>query len=396
MRRIVIAALLIGALSGCNVKKHSQQKVEAYQRWSQARAGVVTSLAVEYLKAGQLEKARTRATEALTMAPDHVPAMVVLAKVLIEDGAYARAVEELRIAEVQAAEDPEVAYLLGVALEKRGDHAEALKCYQKARALDEENSHYVTASAEVLVSMGKPQAGLELLKARLERDDSDRAMLALAGELAMLVGEPAEAAEFFQRCLDGDPTDFGTREELAKAHFFAGNYTGALAVLEKLAAHPRYRGKAAWVRIMIGNSYLALKRPRKARDAYRVATVIEPEEPHAWASLAKAAMTLGDLNGTILAARRALDVGGECLEATTLLGYALLRQGQAAEAKKVLTGVVGKHPNDPTLLCMLGRCCEALGQNDQAVAYYASVLRSHPDHPLARALAGRRKDTATK
>ena len=386
--------LVVAAAGGC--LNTGKQQAEAYKRYHQTRSFMVYGVAMECFKVGDLDKAYSNTLEAIGLDESYVPARVLLAKVLLERGRYARALKELQKAEELAANSPEVAYLKGVALEKLRQFAEALKCYQKARALDEENCHYVTASAEVLVSMGKPQAALELLKARLERDDSDRAMLALAGELAMLVGEPAEAAEFFQRCLDGDPKDVGAREELAKAHFFAGNYREALAVLEKLEAQPRYRDKAAWVPIMMGNSYLALKRPRNARDAYRRATVIEPKEPRAWTSLAKAAMSLGDLNGTVLAARRALDLGGECLEATTLLGYALLRQGRAAEAKKLLTGVVGEHPKDPTLWCMLGRCCEALGQNDQAIACYASVLRSHPDHPLARVLAGRQKGTARK
>ena len=212
----------------------------------------------------------------------------------------------------------------------------------------------------------------------------------------LLVIIQAQPAHCVQHCLDGDPKNLTVREELAKAHFLAGNYTDALAVLEKLAAHPLYRDKVAWVRIMMGNSYLALKRPRQARDAYRTATVIEPKEPRAWSSLAKAAMALGDLNGTVQAARRALDLGGECLEATTLLGYALLRQGRAAEARQVLAGAVASHPKDPVLLCTLGRCYEALGRNDQAVACYENVLQSHPDHALAKALVGKQEQAPEK
>ena len=396
MKRTATLTLLlaVAVIGGC--EEPGLQRAEAYERYHQTRSLMVYGVAAECFKVGDLDKAYANTVQAIGLDENYVPARVLLAKVLLERGRYPRALKELEKAQKLAPESPEVAFLRGVAFEKLRQFPEALKCYQKARVLDEENVHYVTASAEVLVSMGKSRSALELLKTRLSRDDGDQTVLVLAGELALLVGEPAEAAEFFQHCLDGDPKNLTVREELAKAHFLAGNYAEAVVVLEQLAAHPVYRDKVAWVRIMIGNSYLALKRPRQARDAYRTATVIEPKEPRAWASLAKAAMTLGDLSGAVQAARRALDLGGECLEATTLLGYALLRQGRAAEAKQLLAGAVGKYPKDPVLLCTLGRCYEALGRNDQAIACYENVLQSHPGHTLARALAGKHDQTGKK
>ncbi len=396
MKRTATLTLLlaVAVISGC--EEPGLQRAEAYKRYHETRSLMVYGVATECFKVGDLDKAYANTVQAIGLDENYVPARVLLAKVLLERARYTRALKELDKAEKLAPGSAEVVFLRGVAFEKLRQFPEALKCYQKARVLDEENANYVTASAEVLVSMGKSRSALELLKTRLSRDDTDQTTLALAGELAMLVGEPAEAAEFFQHCLDGDPQNLTVREELARAHFLAGNYVEALAVLEKLAAHPVYRDKVAWVRIMMGNSYLALKRPRQARDAYRTATVIEPEEPRAWSSLAKATMALGDLTGTVRAARRALDVGGECLEATTLLGYALLRQGRAAEAKRLLAGAVASYPKDPVLLCTLGRCYEALGRDDQAVACYENVLQSHPDHTLAKALAGKHDQTAKK
>ena len=396
MKRTATLTLLlaVAVIGGC--EEPGIRRAEAYERYHQTRSLMIYGVASECFKVGDLDKAYANTVQAIGLDEDFVPARVLLAKVLLERGRYTRALKELEKAEKLAAESPEVAFLKGVAFEKLRQFPEALKCYQKARVLDEENAHYVTASAEVLVSMGKSRSALELLKTRLLRDDGDQTVLVLAGELAILVGDPAEAAEFFQRCLDGDPKNLTVREELAKAHFFAGNYAEALIVLERLAAHPLYRDKVVWVRIMMGNSYLALKRPRQARDAYRTATVIEPKEARAWSSLAKATMALGDLNGTVRAARRALDLGGECLEATTLLGYALLRQGRAAEAKRLLAGAVSIYPKDPVLLCTLGRCYEALGRNDQAVACYENVLQSHPDNRLARALVGKHDQTPKK
>ncbi len=386
MKRVMIMAAVVGLITGCGVK--NDQKARSYERWSQARAGVMCGLAQEHLRVGDLKKARTTALEALQLDQSSLPARILLAKALIEEGHYARAVEELRIGEVLADDNPQVAHLLGVALEKRGEHLEALKYYQRARALDPSEDAYVAASAEVLVAMGKPAEGLDLLSTRLERRDVSLPLHALAGELAMLVGQPERAIGFYQHCLDADPKGPVGREGLAKAYFFAGRHDRALKRLEGLASAPAYQGKTLWVYLMIGDSQMALDRPRKARDAYEAAAGIEPGSARVWGALARAALALGDLTGASAAARRVLALGGDPLEPAIVLACGLLRSGRPADALRLLKEASSKHPQDTTVLCLRGRCHQQMGQDDQAADCYRRVLRSDPEHRLAKALLG--------
>ncbi len=369
MKRQVILALLLAAMSGCQF--HNEQKEAAYKRFDSARAQLLCGVGERHLKVGDVDDARVSALEALSLDPDYVPARILLAKALLEKGRYAQAVRELRKAEAIAPEDPQVSYLLGVALENQGEYVQAVELYRKACDRDPTDAGYLTALAEVLVAMDKPREALDLLEKGLGQADEPLSALALAGEMAMLVKELAKAAGFFQRCLDMDPESILLREKLAKARFFAGQYSEALGDLSRLSKHPRYRDQALWVHMMTGDSHMALGRPGPAGVAYRAAVRLDPDAAPAW---------------TRLAARRALALSRDFLEATIVLGYAMLREGNPAQAEAVLAAAAEKYPNDATIRCLLGRCYAALGQKERAAACYEQALKCDPEHQLARSL----------
>jgi tetratricopeptide (TPR) repeat protein len=377
-------ALAMSLVGGCGLE--NPQKVEAHQRWSRTRASVICGVGAEHLKVGDLDKARSRAAEALSLDEQCVPALVLMGKVLLGRGRYVSAEKHFRKAETFAPGQAEIPYLVGVALEKRGEYAEALKAYQKARALAPSNDAYVTASVEVLVSAGKPQLALELLEKRLERSDGEMSMLALAGELAMLVGDPGKSAEYYRRCLDVEPNHVAAREGLAKANFFLGDHAAALVDLQALAQHDGYKDQVSWLYIMIGDCHMAADRPAAAQEAYRTAARIDPGDERIWMALAKASLACGESAEAARAARQALALGEDDTEATMVLACAALDRGDGQGASRLMERVARKRPDDPTVLCMLGRCRAALGRDEEAAGYYVQALRADPDHRLAKRL----------
>ena len=391
MKRIVIAALLIAALSGCNMKKHGEHTAESYQRWAAARANVVADLAGRYYDAGELDKAQEQATEALKTDKDNVPAMILLGKIFIEKDKYAKAIDQLRVAEAVDRNNPEVAFLIGVAMEKRGEHAEALKHYRKARSLDKANDDYVLASAEVLVSMGQPARALEIVNARLDSRDSTAAMNGLAGELAMMLGLNKRAIGYYRDCLSLQPDSAHAREGLARALFFAGNYGEAADVLKGLAAEKEF-SQQSWVHIMLGDCYVSLNQPGAAQASLTKASELSPKSAKVWNDLAKATLAAGDIPGAMVAANRAMGLGGDGLEATLVVAYGLMRQGKSLDAARMLDAAAQKHPSDATVLCVLGRCYQKLGRPDQAASLYRRALLVDPANPLAQSLVATAQD----
>ena len=382
--RVAILVLTGSLLAGCGPQ--NTQREQAYQRWSRTRAVVICEVGEKHLKTGDLANARDRAAEALSLDGQCVPALLLMGKVSMERGRYVAAEECLRKAAEVAPERAEIPYLIGAALEKRGKYDEALAAYQKARALAPSNDAYVTASAEVLVSGGKCQLALELLEARLDRSDGELAMLALAVELAMLVGDPGKSGEYYRRCLDLEPGHPAAREGLAKANYFGGDYAAALVDLKAIAADKTGGGPTSWVYLMMGDCHLAANRPEAARRAYRDAVRVDPADPQIWTTLAKASLACDDPGEAARAARQAMALGGDAVEATIVLACAALARGDAAGATTMMNRVAKQRGDDPTVLCMLGRCSAAQGRDDEAVRFYTRALRADPDHPLARQL----------
>ncbi|HET6428449.1 MAG TPA: tetratricopeptide repeat protein [Phycisphaerae bacterium] len=381
---VTILALTALLLAGCGLE--NTQKEQAHQRWSTTRAAVICGVGEQHLKSGDLTKAGDRAAEALSLDEKCMPALVLMGRVQLEKGRYAAAEEQFHKAEALAPRHPDIPYLIGVSLEKRGKFDEALEAYQKAGALAPSNDASVIASAEVLVSSGKCQLALELLEARLERSEDELSMLALAGELAMLVGDPGKSADYYRRCLDLEPGHFGAREGLAKANFFGGHYAAALVDLQAIAADKVGGAPSSWVHLMIGDCHMAGNRPEEARRAYREAVRVDPTDAQIWMTLAKASLACDDPAEAARAARQAMSLGGDAVEATVVLACAALARGDPAAAAKLMERVAEQRGDDPTVLCMMGRCRAAQGRHDEAVRFYTRALRADPDHPLAKQL----------
>jgi Flp pilus assembly protein TadD len=56
------------------------------------------------------------------------------------------------------------------------------------------------------------------------------------------------------------------------------------------------------------------------------------------------------------------------------LGYALLLNGRAEEARQMLEKAVVRMPGNPTILYHLALACQKLGKKDEAVAYLKKAL----------------------
>ena len=111
-------------------------------------------------------------------------------------------------------------------------------------------------------------------------------------------------------------------------------------------------------------------------------------------NLAKSASASRDDARAILSAKHALDLQSGRLDATMLLGYALVRIGRANDAIAVLHRGSSTHPRSGLLQCILGRAYSAAGNEAQAVRCYMQAARLEPDNQLARQLlagAGEKK-----
>jgi len=385
MKRWIAAAIVLGAASGCDQGTFPEKKVEAQKRWFNTRARVLCRIAENRLSNGRLDAAAEAASQAVTLQPDYRDPKILLARVDIQQGRHAAAIERLKAIQKDEPPSSELAYLFGVAYEKSRKLDDALAEYRRAYALDESNLPAIKAAAEVLVAMGEVRRAQIHVDSYLPKAGEDPGMYELAGRLAMMCGEHDRAVTHYQRARDLDPDNLRYMEAVARAQHSAGQHAEVADTLEELL-HRKDYSAGAWVHMMLGDSYLARGEPHRAFEAYFTASERAPQEPAVWSALARSALAMNDMSRAILAARRALRLEAGQLDATLLLGYALLREKQVDQAIQILTQATGRHPRSPMLRCLLGRAHAAGGNNAEAIRCYTAALRLDPANALAREL----------
>ncbi len=382
MKKYILAIAIVASLAGCGP---NTRRDDAYNRWYHVRARMLHGLASEHLKIGQLDKAHNKASEALVLDAKFLPAGILLAKVDIEQGRYKQAVVTLEKFRPDHPENAEIVYLTAVANEKCGNLAEALEGYKKAHAMDDSDFSSITAAGEVLVAMGRLKEAQVFVTGYLGAAENEPALFELAGRLALMHRQWDEAVKNFRRARDVDYKNRRYQEALARAEFMAGKYAQTIETLKELSISEDYT-TPAWVHSMLGDCYMSLDQPAKARDEYYVVRRMKGKDPQTWVDIAKAALALNDAPRAVLSAREAINLDPSCQDAWVVLGYGLLRQKQNEAAVENLTRAVKRHPRNATLYCLLGRAHQACGDKTKARACYNEALVLESQFELARAL----------
>src|SRR5688572_22515142 len=116
---VVVAGSVLALGGGCaGNKKRMTAKEHAEANWKGARSSVMFTLAQDQYKAGNFEKARQTADEALKLTPDSVPLRLLSAKLAIEQGQLERADNELQAARKLNPNDAEACFLSGVVCQR--------------------------------------------------------------------------------------------------------------------------------------------------------------------------------------------------------------------------------------------------------------------------------------
>ena len=373
------------AMAGCGQKPLSEARADSFDRWCKARARIFCGMAEQALQAGRLDEARTKADQAVELAPRFPEARMVLGRIRMEQGAHVSAITELREACRLDEESTQAQYLLGVALEKAGHTQEAVDAYKKAYELNGENVDAIMAVGEVLAINGRSIEGSKYVEDYLSKAKGKPAMLELAGRLAMSSKQYALAAGHYLALTRRNGDNAHWQEELARALFSDGKYARAA---EALDARTTIKGQKTpvWVYAMLGDCYTAVSRPNRARLAYAEALAREPSSAELMVKMAHAYLAVGDTSTACSIAGKALEVAPGGLDATLVLGYSLLCARKPLEAERVLSPAVMLYPRSATLLCLLGRCHAASGDIDEAKKCYREAVKVDPECEVARKL----------
>lgn len=379
---IVLNALTVLLLVGCNNESVEESRKNAYEDWAKNRAKMFSGMAVEHLKVGELDKARTKAAEAVQLAPANPGHRVLLGQVLIEDGKYTAAQRELEAGLAESPDSTGIEYCLGVAFERQGLLQRALEHYRRSYELDHTNLAPVLAAAEVTVQLGKPAEALASLEEKLPPADPGLAGLELCGRIALMCGDGPKAVRYFQKALALKPKNPQYQELLAKAYFLNENFPMCRKTLNVLRSRDGFV-ESPWMLRMEGDCALAMDERDLARRVYRAARDAEPNNPTHWTRLAKLALLDRNDAEVIRLCNQARRLEATDSDANLLMAYALLRQGRSATAVKVLHQLQTTEPGNVTMYCLMGRAYESLGKHTKARQCYEYARYLQPDCTLA-------------
>ena len=217
-------------------------------------------------------------------------------------------------------------------------------------------------------------------------------------------GMPAEAARYYRQVLEYQPERTDLFERIAGLEFSGGEYLKAIGSYNTAM---EFAEISAGGLLNLGDAYLQTGDSAKASETWRKLASLAAVNANQMALAADRLRAAGDLDGTLLAAQRWLELEPESVQAAWLTGMLLsvrsiadaarplasAGNGEGAEAEKSrrLLEVLGQAAlqNDRAYqLVLIGQRLGDLGQWDVAETTFRAALNLAPEYAEAWAFLG--------
>ena len=343
--------------------------------------------AKQYISADDAKSAAIQLKNALQERPEHAEARFLLGQLHAEVGDHAAALKEFERALGAGYPAPQVTPLLAAAMLRTGDYQKVIDRFNRATLSDEQaNSALLSVVGDAYLRAGHP--GL--------------AQQAFEGALASAPKQPKARVGLARiRAIEKDFE--GAKEELATVVSRHPDNADAHALLAEIAvAEGRVDDALAEYDLAIGID------PKEALHHFRLISILLREErlEAAEEGLAKMKKAVGSNNAYSIylqayvdfahrrdteaaeAIAKLLRVAPEFVPARMLAGNIYLRLGDVNQAIQHLGVVLSAQPENPLALRMMASAY-LLGRNpDQAIEHLDPLLAKYPNDPTITSLAG--------
>jgi tetratricopeptide (TPR) repeat protein len=328
----VATAGLLLALGCSNQATMSTNRDEARQRWSASRAEMATKLAQGCYQRGEFGRANEHIADLLRQNAPYAPLYVVAARLAAEKGdldaarSYADHATQL---------DPKLAearYVLGTFEQTLGNTDAALAQFGEAARLDPNQSGYILAQSELMVTQGNASQAAVVLSEAIGRLSGKSELHAALGDVLSVLKRYSEAVGSYRIALRlSTDQQEELKERLAIALYYSGAYAEAATALAELKVTGP-DAAAGWAAHMRAECLLALGRLDEAYDLYTAAAAARPNAPAALIGLAKCDILSNRLPQARRFLEQALTRSPRDAEGNALMGYVLVAEGRSGEA----------------------------------------------------------------
>ena len=239
------------------------------------------------------------------------------------------------------------AFAEGATLASAGKLEEALPLLEKGLAETPNDVDKLDYMARIQLKMEQPDQALKYARRAAAAAPQRLEGQLLLGRLLVMGGKAKEAEAAVQAAQAIDPKDKRVLELAAAVASQTGNEEGALQAYQALVeVDPK--NNQAWM--ALGGLYAKRGEREKSEQAYRKVSELDPANAHkTFYNIGvliekKPDLTEEDTKQAIEAYRKAIEVKADYAPAHRSLGYALIRLGEVAEAKKELSRYVELEP----------------------------------------------------
>lgn len=372
--------LAIEALLQKGLTDRAQAVADALVKRLPAQAAAHDALGLVARGRGDAKGARAAFAKAVGLAPTFLPAVKHLVAVEMEAGNTAGAIETLRALVKRDPGRPEAVSMLVAALQRTGAPAdEVLPVIDLALRENVLALPLFLVKTDYLLGRGDTQGALDAALAGLAAFPGEpRALLSVA-RTQLRSGDSRQALANFGKLAALEPRAAAPLLGMAEAHAAERHWPEARAALQRAIALAPDDPAAYLGRVKVSH---AAGDPAQARDDARVIAKKWPARPEGWLHEAAALDRLKQRGSAELVLRNGLAAGGAS-EVLGALYQHLLADGKAAEAGKVLTAWLARHPGDARGMFAAGEVHQRRGELEEAERWFRRALEVRADDPVA-------------
>ena len=386
--RLILSVSLVAALlmaAGCGPSSHGKKmRTEARGRVDAFNSQLSHDQAKQAFEVGRFKIALRQIDSALARFPDAAEYHLLRGRICLEMHRLEDAQESFQTALEKDENCAQAYYFAGIVLERWSDDEAAYEHYSRASEIDPVNVQYLLASAESLIALGEFEVARQLVEEKLSYFEYNSALRHLLGQIALLEGDPATAAESFAQARMLNPDDLLLLEELAWAQFAAGSFSechDSVTYLQHLLDEPRPDLMHLEARCLA-----IMERSTEARDLYAKLTRMNEANIEAWVELGTVAWELGDFPRVAQCGVRIISSAPDRFEGYLLKGVYERQSGNEQEALELFRQAASHAPLTALPHLMLGRQLEQTGDLEGAMYAYAQAARIESNSVDAQAL----------
>ena len=416
----VIPELARGMLLVGEEAKVIAQYGELSLREPAAAADLKTTLSSAYAVKDDLDKARRSAAEALRLLPGYAPALIMQARLAVNDRDFDGALSFLNQVLGNEAGNERAGVLKGELLwQAKADATGALAAFDSVLAVHPASISALTAKLNYLFQQKK----LDVAKVEFEklkqsapnhpetlffeaqfafanrdyknvRELADRILkfmpdntrvLELAGASEFHMQNFLQAEALLARALKNSPRQLMTRQLLAQTYMRTAQPDKAVEVLMPVIETPKADGASL---TLAGEAYLQLGDSRRSDDAFKRALKMLPGDPRIRTSVAVAQLSKGNADAALIELE-SIAGSSSGARADLALINGRLRKNDLVGALKAIDALEKKMPEQPLPHHLRGRVLLAQQDNAGAAKNFQVALAKNPAYfPSLASLAG--------